>query len=150
MLFRSIESLLILDVLVNLRLFKTHSRSSVAEHLSIRHIQNIFSEYEGRLFHWVEDRDVPCHNNYAERMVRGTVIARKISFGSQSEQGAASRSTLMSVLHTARARLDSRDQLVAWFKSSLDQLSHSPHQPVAALLPPSRSRPGAAPPGGPG
>ncbi len=119
---------------------------AAAEHLGIRHIQTIFSENAGRLFHWVEDRDIPCHNNFGERTVRGTVIARKISFGSQSEQGAASRSILMSILHTARARLDSRDQLVSWLKASLDKMSSAAPPPAATLLPPLRRHPGAAQP----
>ena len=117
-----------------------------ANHLGIRHIQEIFRDHEGRLFHWVDDRRVPCHNNYAERTVRGTVIARKVSFGSQSEQGAASRSTLMSVLHTARIRLGKRDALVKWLKNSLDRLAGDMGIDISQLLPSIAPHSGASPP----
>ncbi|MEW6209398.1 MAG: IS66 family transposase [Acidobacteriota bacterium] len=71
----------------------------------IRRIQDIFLDNEARLYHWAEDRRVPAENNYAERELRPTVIARKVSFGSQSEEGARTRSILMSVLHTLRKRV---------------------------------------------
>jgi len=35
------------------------------------------------MFHWVEDPRVPAENNLAERQLRLTVIARKVSFGPQ-------------------------------------------------------------------
>ena len=40
----------------------------------------------------------------AERGIRPTVIARKISFGSQGDKGARDREIIMTVLHTVRAR----------------------------------------------
>jgi hypothetical protein len=72
----------------------------------VRRLQDIFVEQADRLYHWVEDRRVPAENNYAERELRPTVIARKVSFGSQSEEGAKSRSVLMSVLQTLRKRVE--------------------------------------------
>jgi len=48
------------------------------------------------------------------------VIARKISFGSQSEQGAQTREILMSVLHTLRKRTD---KVFDAFKRCLDGLA---------------------------
>ena len=62
-------------------------------------------EAESRLYHWVDDCRVPTHNNRSEREVRPTVIARKVSFGSQSAQGAKTCSVWMSILHTAKKRL---------------------------------------------
>lgn len=94
-----------------------------ASHLAIRHIQTIFCNNEARLFHWVDDRDVPAHNNFAERTVRGTVIARKISYGSQSEKGAKTRSILMSLLYTVHSRLKNRDKLIEWIKECLDKIA---------------------------
>ncbi|NLE42447.1 MAG: transposase, partial [Lentisphaerae bacterium] len=41
---------------------------------------------------------IPAENNLAERELRSLVIARKISFGSQSKTGLETRETLMSVL----------------------------------------------------
>jgi len=58
------------------------------KHPGIQKIQDIFREKSNRLFHWVENRNVPADNNYAERELRPTVIARKVSHGSQSKAGA--------------------------------------------------------------
>jgi transposase len=73
-----------------------------SQHLAIRRIQDIFTENEGRLYHWARDRRVPAENNLAERDLRPTVIARKTSFGSQSEAGAKTRGILMTVIHTLK------------------------------------------------
>jgi hypothetical protein len=75
-----------------------------AQHEGIRHLQEIFSKREQRMYHWVGDRNVPADNNQAEREIRPTVIARKVSFGSQSEQGSRTRGAIMSVLYTAMKR----------------------------------------------
>jgi transposase len=61
---------------------------SPARHSAIRRIQEIFHEKEARLYHWASDRRIPPDNNLAERDLRPTVIARKVSFGSQSDAGA--------------------------------------------------------------
>ncbi len=45
-------------------------------------------------------RSISAENNRAEREPRPLVIARKISFGSQSEQGLKRREVFASVLHT--------------------------------------------------
>jgi hypothetical protein len=65
-----------------------------------------------------KDRAVPADNNRAERELRPLVIARKVSFGSQSEAGAHTREALMSVLHTLRKRTD---DLTAAFQRALDR-----------------------------
>ena len=44
----------------------------------------VFREKAHRLYHWADDPAVPAENNLAERDLRPLVIARKISFGSQS------------------------------------------------------------------
>jgi transposase len=56
-----------------------------AQHLGVRRMQDLFRDNATRLYHWVEDRRVPAHNNRSERELRPTVIARKTSFGSQSD-----------------------------------------------------------------
>ena len=71
-----------------------------AQHPGIQKIQNIFRENAARLYHWTRDPSIPAENNRAERELRPLVIARKISFGSQSEQGLKTREVLMSVLNT--------------------------------------------------
>jgi transposase len=56
------------------------------------------------LFLFVEDPRVPSDNNAAERSVRPTVIARKISGGTRSEKGSTTRMILMSLFGTWRLR----------------------------------------------
>lgn len=93
---------------------------NVANHPGVQRIQNIFRENSARLYHWAEDPQVPADNNFAERALRPLVIARKISFGSQSEKGARTREVLMSILHTLRKR---GGDTTARFARALDQLA---------------------------
>jgi transposase len=102
-----------------------------AQHLGIRQLQDIFRAHPDRLYHWVTDRAVPPDNNRCERELRPTVIARKVSFGSQSDAGAKTREILMSVLHTLRKR---RPDAQAHFKWVLDQLAADPQRDPFALL----------------
>ncbi len=102
-----------------------------AQHLGIRQIQDIFREHPDRLYHWVTDRAVPPDNNRCERELRPTVIARKVSFGSQSDAGAKTREILMSVLHTLKKR---RADAQAHLKWVLDQLAADPQRDPFALL----------------
>ena len=88
--------------------------------LSIQKIQDIFREKADRLYHWAENRNIPADNNLAERELRPLVIARNISFGSQSDVGAKTREILMTVLHTLKKI--SPDVTIA-FKSALDKLA---------------------------
>lgn len=103
-----------------------------AAHPGIQHIQNLFREHSDRMFHWVADRRVPAENNLAERQLRPTVIARKVSFGSQSVNGAKTREILMSILHTLKARgVDPKAQL----KKTLDSIATGRvSDPVRELL----------------
>jgi transposase len=94
-----------------------------ARHLGVRAVQDLFRANAHRLYHWAADRRVPADNNLAERDLRPTVIARKVSFGSQSDAGAASRETLMTVLHTLKKRGPDPE---ARFKAALDTLAHDP------------------------
>ena len=71
-----------------------------AQQLGVRQVQDIFRDNRHRLCHWVENRNVPADNNRAERELRPTVIARKVSFGSQSDAGAKTRGVLMSLVQT--------------------------------------------------
>ena len=102
-----------------------------AQHLGIRRIQDIFCHHSERLYHWVCDRRVPADNNRCERELRPTVIARKVSFGSQSQEGAKTREILMSVLHTLKKRHPQAEQHLKWV---LDQLATNPKQDPFPLL----------------
>lgn len=106
----------------------THSE---ARHPGIRKLQDIFHDKTERLYHWVESRAVPAENNRAERELRPSVIARKVSFGSQSEAGAKTREIWMSVLATLRKRVKHPQ---ARLKEVLDALARNPGADVNQLL----------------
>jgi transposase len=106
---------------------------SPAHHLGIRAMQDIFIDHEDRLFHWVDDRRVPADNNRAERDLRPTVIARKVSFRSSSDAGAETRSILMSVLHTLNKRRG-KESLESVFKGILDEIVTNPSVDLAPLV----------------
>ena len=112
---------------------------SPARHLGIRAFQDIFTTHEDRLFHWVRDRRVPADNNHAERDLRPTVIARKVSFGSSSDAGAETRSVLMSMLHTLN-KGRGKEPLEPVFKAILDKIAENPAADVATLVLPSQTQ----------
>lgn len=113
---------------------KLEIKSSIyapAQHPGIQHIQNIFRDNPSRLYHWAKKPSIPAENNRAERELRGLVIARKISFGSQSDQGARTREILMSVLHTLRKRTA---DVLGTFKRCLDALAQDEKRDPYELL----------------
>lgn len=115
------------------RSIKTEAQKNY-KHLGIKHIQQILRKNASRLYHWVSSPKIPSHNNRAERELRQVVISRKVSFGSQSEAGARTRSVLMSVLLTAKKRL--KEQSVEeWFKNLLDNLTLYPNSQIISLMP---------------
>jgi transposase len=61
-------------------------------------------DYLTELFVFVEDPQVPADNNAAERAFRPIVIARKISGGTRSAKGSATKTTLLSLFATCRLR----------------------------------------------
>jgi transposase len=97
----------------------------------VQGIQNIFRENEDKLFHWVENPDIPCENNFGERNLRPVVILRKISFGCQSERGMRTREILMTILHTAKCR--GRNP-VHFLAEALNILSQNPKADLSSLL----------------
>jgi transposase len=101
-----------------------------AQHPGIQKIQNIFRDHVNRLFHWTKSPKIPADNNRAERDLRPLVIARKVSFGSQSEAGARTRETLMTVLHTLRKRTTN---VTAAFEQALNRLADGKTNPYKAL-----------------
>jgi len=103
-----------------------------AEHPAVQNIQCIFKENNDRLFQWVKSPEIPADNNYAERELRPTVIARKISFGSQSERGMSTREVLMTILHTVRCR--GHDPAV-FLEEALDKLAQDRNTDASSLIP---------------
>ena len=107
------------------------SVESAAQHPGIQRIQNIFRENTRRLYHWTRHPSIPAENNQAERELRPLVIARKISFGSQSERGLQTREVLMSVLHTLTKRSEDAFET---FTRALDTLAVKPTRHPHDLL----------------
>lgn len=102
-----------------------------AYHNGIRHIQDIFRGNEDRLYHWADNRSVPAENNLAERDLRPSVIARKVSFGSVTETGAKVRS----ILTTVAATIKKRGGSVAFaIKEALDILARTPNTDPFTIL----------------
>lgn len=102
-----------------------------SHHLAIKRWQDFFVEEAEHLYHWVSDQRVPCENNRAERELRPTVIARKVSHGSQAEEGARTREVLMSVMQTLKKRVvDPRQK----FKAVLDQFALNSQLKIDELL----------------
>ena len=71
---------------------------------ALQNVQNIFREHADRMYHWARGPDIPADNNRAERGVRGLVIARKTSFGGQSEGALWVREFNQSVMETLAMR----------------------------------------------
>ena len=114
------------------------SMAQPARHQGIRRIQDIFRENEHRLFHWADSRAVPAENNLAERDLRPSVIARKVSFGSVTDAGAEVRSTLTTVAATIKKRGGEVKNRV---KLALDLLVRNPRADPYAVLFPSHNPP---------
>ncbi len=102
-----------------------------AKHLAVRTYQDLFIHNAHRLYHWSDDPTVPAENNLAERELRPLVVARKISFGSQSQNGAHTREVLMTVLHTLRKQSDNPAQTL---RTALGQLAADPKADPFKLL----------------
>lgn len=109
-----------------------------AKHAGIQYLQDIFGQNPARMYHWVADRRVPADNNLAERDLRPTVIARKVSFGSQSDAGAQTREILMSILWTLKKQ---RPDVTSELKRVLDLLAQNLSQNPFSLLFPTHSLP---------
>jgi len=109
-----------------------------ALHLGIQHVQDLFRDNAHRLYHWAQNRQIPAENNLAERDLRPTVIARKVSFGSASDAGAHTRGTLMTILYSLKKQnVDATKRL----KEVLDQLAKDIHQDPFSLLFPKIQKP---------
>jgi len=114
-----------------------------ANHPAIQKIQDIFRKHKDRLYHWARDPAIPAENNLAERDLRPLVVARKVSFGSQSHAGARTRETLMTILHTIKKRGAPVAQTV---QSALDQFVQNPDlDPFPLLFPASTSKTSPSP-----
>jgi hypothetical protein len=108
-----------------------------ARHPAIQSLQDVFRRHADRMYHWARDPAVPAENNLAERELRPLVVARKVSFGSQSDRGAATRETLMTVLYTLRKRTpDPAAAFLAFLNRLADHPDADPHRLLFATPPP--------------
>jgi len=90
------------------------------------------------MYHWAKDRTVPADNNLAERDLRPSVIARKVSFGSVTDNGAKTRSTLTTLVTTLKKQgADPTERI----KDALDQMAKDMKQDPYPLLFPRPSPP---------
>lgn len=78
------------------KLAEPHARSDCPQRVLAKRAERFLPE----LFTFVEYPDVPPDNNAAERAIRPSVIARKVSGGTRSDEGSKTRSTLMSLFAT--------------------------------------------------
>lgn len=102
-----------------------------AEHPAVRRWQDFFVEKADRLYQWCESALIPAENNYAEREIRKIVIARKISYGSQTAEGAKTGEIQTSVLQSLKKRAENpRDKLV----EALNKLSQNKKLEIAEEL----------------
>jgi hypothetical protein len=107
---------------------QAQTRLGVAQLRGVHRVARVFAgildrliqEYRQAPVKHADDRGVPAENNLAERDLRPTDIARKVSFGCQSDAGAHTRGVLMSVLHTLKER---QVDMVAGLKAVLDLLA---------------------------
>ncbi|MEA1980418.1 MAG: IS66 family transposase [candidate division Zixibacteria bacterium] len=73
-----------------------------AQKNSIVRIAKRLARHKNELFTFLDYKGLPYHNNYAERMIRPSVLLRKITFGHRSENGIRNHSVLQSILQTGK------------------------------------------------
>ena len=89
-------------------------------------------KHRGGLSVFVDNPQVPMDNNVAERELRGAVIGRRLSFGSDSEDGADFTATMYSVLGTLA--LNGID-ILRWLEAWLEACAENGRQPPGDLSP---------------
>ncbi len=85
--------------------FETRLDTLTANALDNKDAENLrqrFVTHRDANFTFLRYRDVEPDNNRAERALRPSVVARKVSYGSNSVLGAWNHETIMSLLETAR------------------------------------------------
>ena len=102
------------------RLFATATQQLSARHKTAREakpLRSLLNHREG-LSVFLQRPAVPMDNNFAERTLRGAVIGRRLSFGSDSETGAQLTALMYSVVETlALNDIDVHRWLQEWLKA---------------------------------
>ncbi|MDE0388624.1 MAG: IS66 family transposase [Rhodospirillales bacterium] len=102
-------------------------------------LRSLLNHREG-LSVFLENPPVPMDNNVAERTLRGAVIGRRLSFGSDSEEGARLTALMYSAVETlALNRIDVRLWLTEWLKACAANGGRAPPD-LSEWLPWSMSR----------
>ena len=97
-------------------------------------LRSLLNHREG-LSVFVERPSVPMDNNQSERMLRGPVIGRRLSFGSDSEAGAGFTAMMYSVLGTLSSNgIDPLRWLDAWLTACAENGGRAPGD-LSAWLP---------------
>lgn len=78
----------------------------------ISRIAKRLGRHKNELFTFLDHKGLPYHNNFAERMIRPSVLLRKITFGHRSNNGIINHSVLMSVLQTGKLNAKESIQLI--------------------------------------
>ena len=97
-------------------------------------LRSLLNHREG-LSVFLERPSVPMDNNFAERVLRGPVIGRRLSFGSDSEAGARLTAMMYSVLGTLASNgIDPIRWLEAWLTACAENGGRAPGD-LSAWLP---------------
>ena len=97
-------------------------------------LRSLLNHREG-LSVFVERPSAPMDNNFAERVLRGPVIGRRLSFGSDSEAGAGFTAMMYSVLGTLSLNgIDPLRWLDAWLTACAENGGRAPGD-LSAWLP---------------
>ena len=114
------------------RLFATAERELAALPAGARETKALRSllNHRSGLSVFVDKPQVPMDNNAAERALRGPVIGRRLSFGSDSETGARFTALMYSVVATlATNGIDVRRWLEAWLRACAENGGRPPDDP---------------------
>ena len=94
-------------------------------------LRSLVNHREG-LSVFVDHPRTPMDNNFTERLIRAPVIARRLSFGSDSVTGA----TLAALMYSAVATLTlNRIDVLRWLEAWLEACAHNGGRPPADLSP---------------
>ncbi len=94
--------------------------------LRAKPLRSLLKHREG-LCVFVDNPQVPMDNNFAERALRGPVIGRRLTFGSNSEDGAKFTAIMQSVVGTLSMNgIDVLRWLEAWLKACAENGGRPP------------------------
>ena len=114
------------------RLFANAEQALAALPAGAREIKALRSllNHRSGLSVFVDKPQVPMDNNAAERALRGPVIGRRLSFGSDSETGARFTALMYSVVATLKTNgIDVRRWLEAWLRACAENGGRPPDDP---------------------